>query len=59
MEWKDLSYTLQDFTHQDGAKGDKVILKGINGWAKPKELTAIMGESGAGKTTFLDLLAMR
>lgn len=37
----------------------KEILSGIQGAAPPGEITAIMGASGAGKTTFLDILARK
>lgn len=37
----------------------KQILSGIQGTCKPGEITAIMGASGAGKTTFLDILARK
>ncbi len=36
--------------------GDLQVLKGINFSAKPGEIVSIMGDSGAGKTTFLQLL---
>lgn len=37
----------------------KNILSGIQGSCHPGEVTAIMGASGAGKTTFLDILARK
>lgn len=35
------------------------LLKGITGYALPGSLTALMGGSGAGKTTFMDVIAGR
>jgi len=37
----------------------KQILSGVQGVAVPGQITAIMGASGAGKTTFLDILARK
>lgn len=39
--------------------GSKVILDGITGSIKPGQVMAIMGASGAGKSTFLDIIARR
>jgi ABC-type multidrug transport system ATPase subunit len=35
---------------------DKVVLAGLSGVIAPRRLTAIMGASGAGKTSFLNVL---
>ncbi|KAJ3069853.1 hypothetical protein HDU98_007087 [Podochytrium sp. JEL0797] len=52
-----------DLEGQNGMQPDevegKVILKGIHGSVKSGQLMAIMGGSGAGKSTFLDILAHR
>ena len=40
-------------------KNSKNILKNITGLAKPGDIIAIMGSSGAGKSTFLNTLANR
>ena len=49
LQYENVSYDLQG----------KQILSGIQGIALPGQLTAIMGASGAGKTTFLDILARK
>lgn len=49
LYWDDVSY------HLNG----KEILSGISGASMPGQITAIMGASGAGKTTFLDILARK
>ncbi|KAI9682035.1 MAG: hypothetical protein M1817_000089 [Caeruleum heppii] len=49
LYFEDVSY------HLNG----KQILSGITGVAHPGQLMAIMGASGAGKTTFLDILARK
>lgn len=37
----------------------KKILNNVSGYAKPKEMVAIMGASGSGKTSLLNVLAQR
>ncbi|KAL2418913.1 ABC transporter G family member [Exophiala dermatitidis] len=49
LQFENVSYDL---------KG-KEILSGISGIAYPGQITAIMGASGAGKSTFLDILARK
>lgn len=49
LQFEDLSYTLNG----------KQIISGISGTAQPGQLMAIMGASGAGKSTFLDILARK
>ncbi|CAE5957576.1 unnamed protein product [Arabidopsis arenosa] len=45
---------------EQGTQEDKlVLLKGVNGAFRPGVLTALMGVSGAGKTTLMDVLAGR
>ena len=47
------------FNHVSYSLDGKSILQGIQGTCCPGEVTAIMGASGAGKTTFLDILARK
>lgn len=49
LHFSDISYTL----------GNRKILDGISGCIKPGQVMAIMGASGAGKSTFLDILAKK
>jgi ABC-type multidrug transport system ATPase subunit len=48
--WKDLTYTVAN---------NKVLLNKVSGYCKAGTLTALMGSSGAGKTTLMDVLAQR
>ncbi|KAH9053006.1 hypothetical protein EDB83DRAFT_2395574 [Lactarius deliciosus] len=49
LHFSDISYTLNG----------RPILEGITGSVRPGQVLAIMGASGAGKSTFLDILARK
>jgi ATP-binding cassette, subfamily G (WHITE), eye pigment precursor transporter len=49
VSWSNLSYKA----------GDREILRGLSGTALPSRTLAIMGSSGAGKTTFLNAISDR
>ena len=51
--WKNLSYTITT------PSGERKLLDNISGCVKPGILGALMGSSGAGKTTLMDVLAQR
>ncbi|KAI9458491.1 ABC-2 type transporter-domain-containing protein [Russula earlei] len=51
--WEGVNY------HVPVAGGSLQILNNVYGYVKPGTLTALMGASGAGKTTCLDVLAQR
>ncbi|KAH7148162.1 ABC multidrug transporter [Fusarium sp. MPI-SDFR-AT-0072] len=51
--FKDISY----FVHHEGQ--EKQLLQNVSGYVKPGQLVALMGSSGAGKTTLMDVLAQR
>ncbi|KAK8853032.1 hypothetical protein IAR55_003733 [Kwoniella newhampshirensis] len=53
FSWQDLTYVVQ----ADGK--DKQLLDKVSGYCKAGTLTALMGSSGAGKTTLMDVLAAR
>lgn len=51
LSWQDLRYTVQvdgEDEHGKPVKKDRVLLSGINGFARAGQLTALMGSSGAG-----------
>ncbi|KDR85534.1 hypothetical protein GALMADRAFT_234460 [Galerina marginata CBS 339.88] len=51
--WENLNY------HVPTPEGPRRLLHDVQGYVKPGTLTALMGASGAGKTTCLDVLAQR
>ncbi|EEY69760.1 ATP-binding Cassette (ABC) Superfamily [Phytophthora infestans T30-4] len=56
MAFQDLHYFVPD---PHNPKESLELLKGINGFAVPGSITALMGSSGAGKTTLMDVIAGR
>ncbi|KAF6755862.1 hypothetical protein DFP72DRAFT_303577 [Ephemerocybe angulata] len=62
VEWKGLSYMVPSarnfFTRQaQGSSEDKTILDNITGRVNSRQMMAILGPSGAGKTTLVEILA--
>ncbi|EEY70640.1 ATP-binding Cassette (ABC) Superfamily [Phytophthora infestans T30-4] len=55
VAFKDLRYTVPDPANP---KETIDLLKGISGYALPGTITALMGFSGAGKTTLMDQMAI-
>lgn len=53
LVWEDLTVVLPNF----GKGPTKRLLNGLNGYAEPGRIMAIMGPSGSGKSTLLDSLA--
>ncbi|KAI0431328.1 P-loop containing nucleoside triphosphate hydrolase protein [Xylaria sp. FL1042] len=51
--FRDINY----FVHVSGS--EKQLLRNISGFITPGKLVALMGSSGAGKTTLMDVLAQR
>ncbi|CAF3466619.1 unnamed protein product [Fusarium graminearum] len=51
--FKNINY----FVQHEGQ--EKQLLQNVSGFVKPGQLVALMGSSGAGKTTFMDVLAQR
>lgn len=53
LAWEDLRVVIPNF----GKGPTKRLLNGLNGFAEPGRIMAIMGPSGSGKSTLLDSLA--
>ncbi len=54
LHWENVSYAIPLKKGQE-----KTILSDIDGYVQPGTLTALMGATGAGKTSLLDVLAQR
>ncbi|KAF8191529.1 ABC transporter [Mycena galopus ATCC 62051] len=65
VEWSRVSYVVPVLSgdrswfesRRQGADDDKVVLDAINGRVAPGQMMAILGPSGAGKTTLVEILA--
>ncbi|KAJ9164327.1 hypothetical protein P3X46_023920 [Hevea brasiliensis] len=55
LVWEDLTVLLPNFSEGPTRR----LLNGLNGYAEPGKIMAIMGPSGSGKSTLLDALAGR
>ncbi|KAF2142292.1 uncharacterized protein K452DRAFT_226952 [Aplosporella prunicola CBS 121167] len=53
FHWSNVNYSIKT------KNGTRQILNDIEGWVQPSTLTALMGVTGAGKTSLLDILSCR
>ena len=59
LTWTDLVYEAQVPKTKEAPSGVKKILQSVTGHVSSGQMLAILGPSGAGKTTMLDILASR
>ncbi|KAI0373206.1 hypothetical protein BV20DRAFT_963012 [Pilatotrama ljubarskyi] len=65
--WSDVSYIVPQYDHDSWFRrrrandpdNQKVVLDNVSGRVVPGEVMAILGPSGAGKTTLIDILAQK
>ena len=57
LAWRNINYSVEVGKGKD--KHERMLLCDISGFAAPGRMTALMGSSGAGKTTLMDCVAGR
>lgn len=55
LTWKGMYYTVKASTSNESI----TLLNSVDGYILPGKMTALMGSSGAGKTTLMEVLALR
>jgi len=59
VAFQNMSYTVSVSKSKNQGSNEKILLHNIYGYAKPGECTALMGPTGAGKSTLMDVIAFR